>query len=126
MCLPFVYAELLKEKIAKHNVDCWLVNTGWSGGGYGVGNRMKISYSRALINAAIDGALKEGEFEKEPFFGLMIPKNCPGVPSEVLNPRNNWADKKAYDVTAGDLVERFRANFEQYKGHVSKKVAGVL
>jgi len=123
---PSVYAELLKEKIAKQKVDCWLVNTGWSGGGYGVGSRMKISYSRALINAAIDGALKEGEFEKEPFFGLMIPKNCPGVPSEVLNPRNIWADKKAYDVTAGNLVTRFRANFEQYKGHVSKKVAGVL
>ena len=123
---PSVYAELLKEKIEKHNVDCWLVNTGWSGGGYGVGSRMKIAYSRALINAAIDGTLKEGGFGKEPFFGLMIPKSCPGVPVEVLDPRNVWTDKAAYDATAKNLVARFRANFEQYKGYVSKKVAGVL
>jgi phosphoenolpyruvate carboxykinase (ATP) len=123
---PSVYAELLKEKIEKHNVDCWLVNTGWSGGGYGVGSRMRIAYSRALINAAIDGTLKEGEFEKEPFFGLMIPKSCPGVPADVLNPRNVWTDKAAYDATAKNLVARFRANFEQYKGYVSKKVACVL
>ena len=123
---PSVYAELLKEKIEKHNVDCWLVNTGWSGGGYGVGSRMRIAYSRALINAAIDGTLKEGEFEKDPFFGLMIPKSCPGVPADVLNPRNVWTDKAAYDATAKNLVARFRANFEQYKGYVSKKVAGVL
>ena len=123
---PSVYAELLKENIAKHKVDCWLVNTGWSGGGYGVGSRMKIAYSRALINAAIDGTLKAGEFEKEPYFGLMIPKSCPGVPVEVLNPRNVWVDKAAYDATARNLVERFRTNFEQYKGYVSKKVASVL
>jgi phosphoenolpyruvate carboxykinase (ATP) len=123
---PSVYAELLQEKIAKHNVDCWLVNTGWSGGGFGVGSRMEIAYSRALINAAINGTLNEGEFVKDPFFGLMTPKSCPGVPAEVLNPRNVWADKAAYDSTARNLVERFRSNFEQYKGHVSKKVAGVL
>jgi phosphoenolpyruvate carboxykinase (ATP) len=123
---PSIYAELLQEKIAKHNVDCWLVNTGWSGGGYGVGSRMEIAYSRALINAAISGTLKEGEFEKEPFFGLMIPKNCQGVPTEVLNPRNVWVDKAAYDLTAQNLVTRFRANFEQYKGYVSKEVASVL
>lgn len=123
---PSIYAKLLEEKIAKHKVDCWLVNTGWSGGGYGVGSRMKIAYSRALINAAIEGALIESEFEKEPFFGLMIPKSCPGVPEEVLNPRNVWVDKKAYDATAAALVESFRANFEQYKGYVSQKVSGVL
>ena len=123
---PSVYAEFLEEKISRHNVDCWLVNTGWSGGGYGVGSRMKIAYSRALIDAALDGSLKEGNFEKERFFGLEIPKSCPGVPDEVLNPRNVWADKSAYDTTARGLVDRFRANFEQYKGYVSKKVAGVL
>lgn len=123
---PSVYAELLKEKIAKHNVNCWLVNTGWSGGAYGVGSRMKIAYSRALVNAVIDGALAAGEFEKDSFFGLQIPKSCAGVPSEVLNPRNVWSDKAAYDATAKDLVARFRKNFEQYKGYVSDQVAGVL
>jgi phosphoenolpyruvate carboxykinase (ATP) len=123
---PSVYAKLLREKIAKHNVDCWLVNTGWSGGGFGMGNRMKIAYSRALINAALDGSLKKGEFEKEPFFGLMIPKTCPDVPAEVLNPRNVWADKAAYDAAARHLVEQFRENFKQYTGYVSENVAGVL
>jgi phosphoenolpyruvate carboxykinase (ATP) len=123
---PSVYAELLKEKIARHNVRCWLVNTGWSGGGYGVGSRMKIDYSRALVHAAIDGALAGVQFEKEAFFGLEIPKTCPGVPAEVLNPRNVWKDKTAYDATAGDLLERFRKNFEQYRGYVSDDVAGVL
>ncbi|HTP65427.1 MAG TPA: phosphoenolpyruvate carboxykinase (ATP) [Geobacteraceae bacterium] len=123
---PSVYAKLLNEKIARHNVDCWLVNTGWSGGGYGVGSRMKIAYSRALINAAIDGSLNSAKFEKEPFFGLRIPKSCPDVPAEVLNPRNAWEDKAAYDRAAGELVERFRDNFKQYRGYVSKSVAEVL
>jgi phosphoenolpyruvate carboxykinase (ATP) len=123
---PSVYAELLKEKIARHNVRCWLVNTGWSGGGYGVGSRMKIDYSRALVHAAIDGVLAGVQFEKEAFFGLEIPKTCPGVPAEVLNPRNVWKDKTAYDATAGSLLERFRKNFEQYRGYVSDDVANVL
>jgi phosphoenolpyruvate carboxykinase (ATP) len=112
---PLVYAGLLKERIDKYNVDCWLVNTGWSGGGYGVGSRIKISYSRALVNAAIDGTLSVGEFEREPFFGLMIPKFCPGVPTDMLNPRNVWADKVGYDATARNLLKRFSGNFEQYK-----------
>ncbi len=123
---PSVYAELLNKKISEYNVDCWLVNTGWSGGGYGVGSRMKIAYSRAVVNAAIDGILAKGEFETDPFFGLMVPKACPGVPSELLNPRNAWADKAAYDATAKNLVEQFRNNFKQYEGYVSEKVAGVL
>jgi len=112
---PLVYAGLLKERIDKHNVDCWLVNTGWSGGGYGVGSRIKIAYSRALVNAAIDGTLSVGEIEREPFFGLMIPTFCPGVPTDMLNPRNVWADKVGYDATAGNLLKRFYSNFEQYK-----------
>ena len=123
---PSVYAELLREKIARHKVNCWLVNTGWSGGGYGVGSRMKIAYSRALVNAAIDGTLTAGEFEKEPFFGLMIPKSCPAVPSEVLNPRNVWTDKSDYDETARGLVAGFRKNFEQYRAYVPAEVAGVM
>lgn len=123
---PSVYAELLKEKIARHDVSCWLVNTGWSGGGYGVGTRMKIAHSRALVNAAIDGSLAAGDFDTEPFFGLRIPRRCPGVPDEILNPRNSWQDKGAYDKTAADLLVRFRKNFEQYKGYVSEQVANVL
>ncbi|GAM09160.1 phosphoenolpyruvate carboxykinase [Geobacter sp. OR-1] len=123
---PSVYAKLLGDKIARHEVGCWLVNTGWSGGGYGVGSRMKISYSRALVNAAINGTLAAGEFDKDRFFGLDIPKVCPGVPAEVLDPRNTWSDKNAYDATAKDLVARFRKNFEQYRQYVSKDVAKVM
>ncbi len=123
---PTVYAELLKEKIARHNVRCWLVNTGWSGGGYGVGKRMKIEYSRALVNAVIDGQFAAVEFEQDACFGLAMPKSCPGVPAELLNPRNVWADKGAYDLMANNLRERFRQNFEQYRGYVSESVATVL
>ncbi|HEY6838663.1 MAG TPA: phosphoenolpyruvate carboxykinase (ATP) [Geobacteraceae bacterium] len=123
---PTVYAELLKEKIARHNVECWLVNTGWNGGPYGVGSRMKISYSRALVNAALDGTLAAGEFVREPHFGLMIPRACPDVPGEVLDPRNTWSDKSAYDETAAKLVTLFRNNFSQYRPSVSAEVADVL
>jgi phosphoenolpyruvate carboxykinase (ATP) len=123
---PSVYANLLGAKIAGHDVTCWLVNTGWSGGGYGIGARMKISYSRALVNAAIDGTLADGEFETDHIFGLEIPKVCLGVPAEVLNPRNTWADKAKYDETAKELKKRFRKNFEQYKQYVSEDVARVL
>ena len=87
---------------------------------------MQIAYSRALVNAAIDGTLAAGEFEQEPFFGLMIPKACPHVPAEVLNPRNVWKDKADYDETAKGLGEQFRKNFEQYRGYVSAEIASVL
>ena len=123
---PSVYAELLGKKIASHKVNCWLVNTGWSGGGPGVGSRMKIGYSRALVNAALDGTLMAGQFEKEPVFGLSIPLGCPGVAQEVLNPRNAWNDKGAYDATAKKLVGMFRDNFQQFKESVTLEIAGVL
>ena len=123
---PSVYAELLVKKIASHKVNCWLVNTGWSGGGPGVGSRMKIGYSRALVNAALDGSLMAAQFEKEPVFGLSIPKACPGVAQEVLNPKNAWADKGAYDATAGKLVGMFRDNFQQFKANVAPEIADVL
>ncbi|QSV46403.1 phosphoenolpyruvate carboxykinase (ATP) [Geobacter benzoatilyticus] len=123
---PSVYAKLLGEKIARHGVNCWLVNTGWSGGAYGTGSRMKIAYSRALVNAALDGTLNAGTFAKEPFFGLEIPAACPGVPAEVLDPRNTWADKAKYDETAAMLAGRFRKNFEQYRPYVSAEVAAVM
>ncbi|KAB0667264.1 phosphoenolpyruvate carboxykinase [Oryzomonas japonica] len=123
---PAVYGELLREKIARHAVSCWLVNTGWSGGPYGVGSRMKIAYSRALVNAALDGTLIAGRFEKDPFFGLDIPTSCTGVPAEVLNPRNTWADKAKYDEAARKLVELFRGNFEKYRASVPDDVANVM
>jgi phosphoenolpyruvate carboxykinase (ATP) len=99
-----------------------LVNTGWSGGGYGVGARIKIGYSRAMVNAALDGKLDIVKFEKDPVFGLDVPAECPGVPAEILNPRNTWADKNAYDRKAAELVALFEKNFEQFSQAVSEQV----
>jgi len=123
---PAVYGELLRKKIDEHNVSCWLVNTGWSGGPYGIGDRIKIAYSRALVKAALDGSLDSGIFEKAAFFGLDIPTICPGVPSEVLNPRNTWSDKSLYDETAGKLVAMFKENFIKYAEHVTEDVSNVM
>jgi phosphoenolpyruvate carboxykinase (ATP) len=123
---PIAYGNLLGEKIARHDVACWLVNTGWSGGPYGVGARMKIAYSRALVNAALNGTLNAGTFEEETVFGLSIPTSCIGVPSEVLNPLNTWSDRAAYDQAAQRLVSMFRDNFAQYSAHVSPEVARVM
>jgi len=123
---PTVYGELLREKISHHNVSCWLVNTGWNGGPYGIGERIKICYSRALVNAALDGTLLAGNFEQDAFFGLAIPTSCPGVPSEILNPRNTWADAAMYDDAARKLVAMFKNNFTNYHGHIAPEVAGVL
>jgi phosphoenolpyruvate carboxykinase (ATP) len=119
---PTVYAKLLGEMMQRHGADCWLVNTGWSGGGYGVGSRMKIAYTRAMIHAALDGVLAKGEFRADPNFGLMVPVACPGVPADVLQPKATWPDKSAYDVAAQDVARRFEKNFEQFQGHVDSKV----
>lgn len=109
---PSVYAKLLGEKIDKHGSHVWLINTGWTGGPYGTGSRMKLKYTRAMINAAFRGALTD--FETDSVFGLQIPKSCPEVPSEVLNPRNTWADKEAYDKKATELKAMFDKNFEKF------------
>ncbi|MBV8644579.1 MAG: phosphoenolpyruvate carboxykinase [Candidatus Eremiobacteraeota bacterium] len=122
---PTVYAKLLGERIAHHKVNCWLVNTGWTGGAYGVGSRMKIAYTRAMLNAAIDGRLADVTFEREPFFGLAIPAAVPDVPAEVLNPRNAWADKAAYDAQAKHLAGLFAQNFTRFTDHVSPDVRAV-
>lgn len=111
---PTVYAKLLGEKIAKHKVDSWLVNTGWSGGPHGVGSRMKISYTRAMIRAALNGTLSGVKTVPDPIFGLHVPASCPDVPDEILNPRNTWKDKSAYDAKAKELAEKFKKNFEQF------------
>ena len=122
---PEVYGRMLAERIARDGSDCWLVNTGWTGGAYGTGSRMSIGHTRALLRAALDGSLAQVEFEQDPFFGLMVPKAVPGVPSHVLNPRESWADKAAYDRTARELVARFEANFESFAGAVGEDVKAV-
>ena len=124
---PTVYAKMLGERIAKTGAKCWLVNTGWSGGAYGTGKRMDIAYTRAMVRAALDGRLAEVAMSPDPNFGLNIPQNCPDVPNEVLQPRETWGDKGAYDSTARDLTQRFEANFKQFEEYVDAKVkaAGV-
>jgi len=122
---PGVYADLLGQQMAKHNAACWLVNTGWSGGPYGVGQRMKISYTRAMIRAILNGSLAQVETQPDPIFGVNIPVSCPEVPNEVLQPRNTWADKDAYDRQARDLANRFNKNFTKYEAGVSQSVRAV-
>ncbi len=119
---PSVYGNLLKERIAKGGVTCWLVNTGWTGGAYGTGNRMPIKATRALLNAALDGSLKSAEFRKDPNFGFDVPVAVAGVDSAILDPRGTWADKAAYDQTAQKLVGQFIANFAQFEEHVDEGV----
>nr|WP_047168216.1 phosphoenolpyruvate carboxykinase [Sphingomonas sp. Y57] len=119
---PSVYGNLLKERIAKGGVDCWLVNTGWTGGQYGVGHRMPIKVTRALLNAALDGSLNNAEFRIDPNFGFKVPVAVPGVESKILNPRETWPDGAGYDATAKKLVDQFIENFAQFADHVDEGV----
>ncbi|MDP9424333.1 MAG: phosphoenolpyruvate carboxykinase [Pseudomonadota bacterium] len=119
---PSVYGNLLKKRIAECGVDCWLVNTGWTGGKYGTGKRMPIKETRALLNAALDGSLKNVEFRKDPNFGFDVPVAVPGVDSSILDPRSTWADKDAYDGTAAKLVDLFVENFAEFAEHVDEGV----
>jgi phosphoenolpyruvate carboxykinase (ATP) len=112
---PQIYAELLGKKIDKNDVNVYLVNTGWSGGGYGVGKRMKLRYTRAMVNSAIEGKLNDVKYEKDPIFNLNIPLECPEVPSELLNPKNVWDDGDAYDIAAQKLAKGFIENFKKFK-----------
>lgn len=121
---PHVYAEMLGKRLTEHRATCWLVNTGWSGGRFGVGRRMSIQHSRALVSAALNGQLDDVDFITEPAFGLQIPVSCPGVPAAVLNPRNAWADKAAYDLQAAELGARFEANFRQFDAPEAVRAAG--
>jgi len=118
---PIKYAEMLAEKIARHKAQAWLVNTGWSGGPYGVGKRMKIAYTRAMVRAAVEGKL-DVFTQTDPVFGVAIPIAVPGVPSEVLVPRNTWADPAAYDRQALELAGRFHQNFKRFEGHASAAI----
>ncbi len=119
---PSVYGNLHKERIARGGVDCWLVNTGWTGGKYGTGKRMPIKETRALLNAALDGSLKNVEFRKDPYFGFDVPVAVPGVDSSILDPRSTWADKDDYDRTAARLVDLFVENFSEFAEHVDEGV----
>ena len=119
---PEIYGRMLAELIERHGADCWLVNTGWTGGAYGTGKRMSIGHTRALLRAVLDGSLKQVSFVPDPFFGLMMPQDVPGIPNEVLDPRRAWADPAAYDRTARDLVGRFEQNFAKFQGGVSEDV----
>ena len=119
---PSVYGNLLKQRIAEGSVDCWLVNTGWTGGKYGVGHRMPIKATRALLNAALDGSLKAGQFRKDPNFGFEVPVSVAGVDTNILDPRQTWPDKEAYDATAAKLVDLFVDNFAQFADHVDQGV----
>ena len=119
---PSVYGNLLKKRIAEAGVDCWLVNTGWTGGKYGTGSRMPIKATRALLNAALDGSLNNAEFRKDPNFGFEVPVAVPGVDSGILDPRGTWADKDEYDRTAARLVDLFVENFAEFAEHVDEGV----
>src|SRR6056297_744825 len=119
---PTVYAELLAEKINKHNANVWLVNTGWTGGPYGTGHRMKLAHTRKMLSEALNGNLENIKFTEEPIFGLSIPEEVEGIPSEILNPRNTWNDKEAYDKKANQLADMFNKNFDQFKKQATDEI----
>jgi phosphoenolpyruvate carboxykinase (ATP) len=119
---PTVYAEMLGKKIKENNVKVWLVNTGWNGGGYGVGSRMKLEYTRAMITAVLNGQLDNVGYHPHSVFGVMMPEECPGVPTEMLSAKFTWKDKDAYVTTAHRLARYFIENFEKYKGGASAEI----
>lgn len=119
---PTKYAEMLGEKITKYNAKVWLVNTGWTGGEYGVGSRMKLKYTRAMITAVLEGKLEHVTFHKHPVFGVSMPTSCPNVHGSVLNPRNTWEDKTAYDAKATDLAQKFNANFKKFEDQANDEI----
>jgi phosphoenolpyruvate carboxykinase (ATP) len=119
---PQVYANLLKAKVLKHNVDCWLVNTGWTGGPFGVGKRISISHTRKLLNEALEGRLAKVEFRKDPVFGFDVPKYCEGVPTEILDPVNTWPDKEEYLKKYDALAARFNENFKLFRLGLPKEI----
>lgn len=119
---PSEYGNLLRDLIAEHKVDCWLVNTGWTGGAYGIGNRMPIKETRALLSAALDGSLANVEFRTDANFGFQVPVAVPGVDNSILNPRDTWADKAGYDAQANKLVNMFISNFVKFEEHVGPEV----
>jgi phosphoenolpyruvate carboxykinase (ATP) len=124
---PSVYAAMLGRLMREHRVDCWLVNTGWSGGPCGTGQRMRLPHTRAMLQAALDGTLGSVPTRRHPHFGLTMPTSCPGVPDEVLDPQATWADPGAYDQAARAVALRFETNFSQFESDVGEdvKAAGI-
>lgn len=120
---PTAYASLFGEKMEQQQVRVWLINTGWSGGSFGTGSRIKLRYTRAMITAALEGKLDGEEYQTQEIFGVAIPKTCPDVPSEILNPRNTWKNKLSYDLTARRVAEKFIKNFEKYKDYADESIA---
>ena len=120
---PTKYAELLGEKLRNNpDINVWLVNTGWSGGAFGTGSRIKLKYTRAMITAALRGDLKDVEYDNHQVFGLAMPKSCPDVPDDILNPRNTWKDANAYDQRANGLANSFIENFDQYADQANEEI----
>ncbi|MEO6188567.1 MAG: phosphoenolpyruvate carboxykinase (ATP), partial [Ginsengibacter sp.] len=119
---PTRYAEMLGEKIKENKVTMWMVNTGWNGGGYGVGKRMKLEYTRAMITAALEGKLDNVKYHPHSIFGMLMPEECPGVPSEMLSAKFTWKDKEAYVQTARKLADYFIGNFEKYKAAANDEI----
>ena len=119
---PEEYARMLGQRMADHNAKCYLVNTGWIGGSYGVGHRMDLGYTRSIVNAAIEGKLDDMESVVHPVFGISVPTHCPGVPPEVLDARGQWSDPAAYDRAAADLAGLFRENFKRFGTRVSERI----
>ena len=119
---PSVYADLLGNMIEQHKVKCWLINTGWTGGPYGEGERIKIAYTRAMVNAALNGDLDQVEYNPDPLFGLRVPSSCPEVPEDVLQPRHTWQDPEAYDRQARKLAQMFVDNFSQFAENVPEEI----
>ncbi|WP_339611597.1 phosphoenolpyruvate carboxykinase (ATP), partial [uncultured Planktosalinus sp.] len=119
---PTKYAEMLSKKMKDAGVNVWLINTGWTGGPYGIGSRMKLKYTRAMITAAMNGELATVDFEQHPIFGLAMPTHCPNVPDEVLNPKSTWKNAKAYDVQAKELAASFRENFAKFESYANEEI----
>ena len=122
MLHPYEYAKLLAERMKKHDVSCWLINTGWSGGPYGVGERMPIKYSRAVVTGALSGKLRDAQTREDPNFGFAVPLECEGVPADVLDARKTWQDGVEFDAKAKELAARFRDNFKAYADVAPKEV----
>ena len=121
---PRVYAEMLGRRLKEHDAQCWLVNTGWTGGAFGTGKRMSLKHTRTMVHAALDGRLAKAEYVTEDAFGLSIPTSCPDVPSELLNPRNAWPDQHAYDAQARLLASKFEENFAKFDAPEGVRAAG--
>ena len=119
---PSKYAELLKQKIERHDVNCWLVNTGWVGGPFGVGERISIKHTRALLNAALTGQLASVEYNQDPIFGFEVPRTCPGVPDQVLKPWSSWPSREEYDKKYKQLAQKFIENFRKFEDGTPQEV----